>query len=218
MSTCFIFNCNSWIYVCVYIYIYTYTYTHIYFIFTCGGGLEAQHLKWSLTVWYKPPLHINVKFGCQFWNKCFTRQNLVLRIKSIPPKPPNLVLNKFVYFEYLRNCKAELSSITQRDVCGVIRFTSVTPRQKTACYERCAKFWLGSLKERNHLEDLGLDWRIVLKLICPVAGTGSESVHFVGYQWSTLHCKDLFGKYVTAKFEYVFPLLLYFCTLAAGTV
>jgi hypothetical protein len=27
------------------------------------------------------------------------------------------------------------------------------------------KFWLGNLKGRDHLEDLGIDWKIILKLI-----------------------------------------------------
>jgi hypothetical protein len=36
-------------------------------------------------------------------------------------------------------------------------------------------FWRGKLRERGHLEDLGVDWRIILKCIFKV-GWGTETV------------------------------------------
>jgi len=33
-------------------------------------------------------------------------------------------------------------------------------------------FWLGNLKERDHLENLAVDWRIILRWIFQVGGWG----------------------------------------------
>jgi hypothetical protein len=38
--------------------------------------------------------------------------------------------------------------------------------------EMPAKFWLGSLKRREHSEDLGVDGRIILKFILRLYGFG----------------------------------------------
>ena len=35
-------------------------------------------------------------------------------------------------------------------------------------------FWCGNLKEREHLENLGVDWRIILKWIFEVGGWGGR--------------------------------------------
>ena len=38
-----------------------------------------------------------------------------------------------------------------------------------------ARFWLENLKEKDHLKDLGVDWRIILKLMLNrVGGRGLD--------------------------------------------
>jgi len=48
--------------------------------------------------------------------------------------------------------------------------------------ERCNKgFWWGDLREGDHLENLGLDWSLILKLILKKWG---------GEPWTGLICQD----------------------------
>jgi hypothetical protein len=53
------------------------------------------------------------------------------------------------------------------------------------------KFWLDNMKRRDHFEDLGLVWRILMKWLLKTAYSGRVQIGFILHYTLPIVCWDL---------------------------